>query len=113
MIRYVGRRLLLAVPTLAGIAHVSRWLAVLVVALMMVTRVYLADHWPSDVLGGLLLGILPHASREVLMLAGNPETRTRLERVGVTVREFAGREICLKGGGGPTCLTRPLLRDGA
>jgi membrane-associated phospholipid phosphatase len=43
---------------LAGIVHVPRWLAVLVVALMMVTRVYLADHWPSDVVGGLLLGVL-------------------------------------------------------
>src|SRR6266480_1218769 len=27
------------------------------------------------------------------------------------LRELAGREICLKGGGGPTCLTRPLTRD--
>lgn len=43
---------------LAGIAAVPAWFAVLVVALMMVTRVYLADHWPSDVLGGLLLGVL-------------------------------------------------------
>jgi N-dimethylarginine dimethylaminohydrolase len=51
------------------------------------------------------------APREVLMIAGNPQTRARLERAGVTVREFAGREICLKGGGGPTCLTRPLMRD--
>ncbi len=41
---------------LAGVARVPLWLAVCLVALMMVTRVYLADHWPSDVLGGLLLG---------------------------------------------------------
>jgi len=26
------------------------------IAIMAVTRVYLADHWPSDVVGGLLLG---------------------------------------------------------
>ena len=43
---------------LAGIARLPTWVAVLGVALMMVTRVYLADHWPSDVLGGLLLGLL-------------------------------------------------------
>jgi len=55
--------------------------------------------------------VLAIAGREVLMLAGNPVTRARLERAGVTVHEFAGREICLKGGGGPTCLTRPLARQ--
>ena len=43
---------------LAGVARVPSWFAVCVVALMMLTRVYLADHWPSDVLGGLLLGVL-------------------------------------------------------
>ena len=43
---------------LAGVARVPAWLAVSLVALMMVTRVYLAEHWPSDVLGGLLLGVL-------------------------------------------------------
>ena len=62
-----------------------------------------------DTLGCNVLAVAP---RDVLMIAGNPETRARLERTGVTVREFAGREICLKGGGGPTCLTRPLMRDG-
>jgi len=62
-----------------------------------------------DTLGCNVLAVAP---RDVLMIAGNPETRARLERAGVTVREFAGREICLKGGGGPTCLTRPLIRDG-
>ena len=43
---------------LAGIVRTPKWLAVGAVALMMVTRVYLAEHWPSDVLGGLLLGLL-------------------------------------------------------
>lgn len=60
-----------------------------------------------DTLGCNVLAIAP---REVLMVAGNPATRARLEQAGVTVHEFAGREICLKGGGGPTCLTRPLVR---
>src|SRR5213076_2795239 len=55
--------------------------------------------------------VLAIAGREVMMLAENPVTRARLERAGVTVHEFAGREICLKGGGGPTCLTRPLARQ--
>jgi membrane-associated phospholipid phosphatase len=43
---------------LTGVTRVPAWLAVCLVALMMVTRVYLAEHWPSDVLGGLLLGVL-------------------------------------------------------
>jgi len=43
-------------------------------------------------------------------LAGNPRTRRRLERAGCRVTVFEGRELCLKAEGGPTCLTRPLLR---
>jgi arginine deiminase len=44
------------------------------------------------------------------MVAGNPVTRRLLEDAGVTVLEYEGGEISLKGSGGPTCLTRPLLR---
>jgi N-dimethylarginine dimethylaminohydrolase len=43
-----------------------------------------------------------------LLARGNPETRRRLEAAGVEVVEFDGAEMAVKGGGGPTCLTRPL-----
>jgi N-dimethylarginine dimethylaminohydrolase len=65
---------------------------------------------PTSEFESLGCNVLAIARREVLMVAGNSATRARLERAGVTVHEFAGREICLKGGGGPTCLTRPLAR---
>jgi arginine deiminase len=44
------------------------------------------------------------------MLAGNSVTRAWLEADGVEVWTYDGSEISLKGGGGPTCLTRPLER---
>ena len=66
---------------------------------------------PEPEFATLGCNVLAVAPRDVLMVAGNRATRAGLERAGVTVREFAGREICLKGGGGPTCLTRPLTRD--
>ena len=49
--------------------------------------------------------------RVAVALAGNDETRRRLERAGVEVLVYQGDEISRKGDGGPTCLTRPLLRD--
>ena len=55
--------------------------------------------------GGFRLG-----PRHALALAGNDETRRRLERAGVDVVTYEGDEISRKGDGGPTCLTRPLLR---
>ena len=35
----------------------------------------------------------------------------RLEDAGAEVHTYRGREISTKGGGGPTCLTRPLVRS--
>ncbi len=46
----------------------------------------------------------------VIAVDGNPMTRAALERRGVDVHVFAGEEIALNGTGGPTCLTRPVLR---
>lgn len=54
--------------------------------------------------------VLALAPRVALALEGNDETRRRLERAGVDVRVYRGDEISRKGDGGPTCLTRPLLR---
>jgi dimethylargininase len=54
--------------------------------------------------------VLALAPRVALALEGNPETRRRLERAGVDVRVYRGDELSHKGEGGPTCLTRPLLR---
>ncbi len=45
-----------------------------------------------------------------LMLEGNPVTRRRLEEAGCEVLTYRGDEISLRAEGGPTCLTRPLLR---
>jgi N-dimethylarginine dimethylaminohydrolase len=48
----------------------------------------------------------------VVMVDGVPGVRRELERRGVEVYVYDGSELSLKGDGGPTCLTQPLLRAG-
>jgi N-dimethylarginine dimethylaminohydrolase len=60
-----------------------------------------------DTMGANVLATGP---RTCVMLDGSPDTRGRLERAGAWVQVYDGREISAKGGGGPTCLTRPLMR---
>jgi dimethylargininase len=57
--------------------------------------------------------VLALAPRRVLALEGNDETRRRMEAAGVDVVVYKGDEISRKGDGGPTCLTRPILRGGS
>jgi len=54
--------------------------------------------------------VLAYAPRKVLMLDGFPQTKRALEERGCQVATFPGDELCLKAEGGPTCLTRPILR---
>ena len=61
-----------------------------------------------DSLGCNVLAIAP---RVCVMVKGNPITKSRLEEAGARVIEYDGAEISLKGSGGPTCLTRPLVRS--
>ncbi|HYM84425.1 MAG TPA: arginine deiminase family protein [Candidatus Dormibacteraeota bacterium] len=46
----------------------------------------------------------------VVLAEGNPRTRESLEAAGCEVHEYAATEISVNGSGGPTCLTRPVLR---
>jgi len=55
--------------------------------------------------------VLALAPKRCLMLAGNPLTKRSLEQSGCEVLEYEGSEISVKGAGGPTCLTRPLMRS--
>jgi dimethylargininase len=54
--------------------------------------------------------VLALGPRLALALEGNDETRRRMEAAGVEVLVYKGDEISRKGDGGPTCLTRPVLR---
>jgi len=55
--------------------------------------------------------ILAVSPRKCMMISGNSQTKQILEDTGVEVWEYRGGEISKKGAGGPTCLTRPLLRE--
>jgi dimethylargininase len=54
--------------------------------------------------------VLALAPRQCLMLEKSPITKARLEEAGCEVRTLKGDEISFKAEGGPTCLTRPVLR---
>jgi N-dimethylarginine dimethylaminohydrolase len=55
--------------------------------------------------------VLALAPRQCVMLEGNPITKQRLEDAGCEVLTYKGDELSLKAEGGPTCLTRPILRS--
>jgi N-dimethylarginine dimethylaminohydrolase len=65
----------------------------------------------AEELGSLACNVLALGLRRVLAFEGSPRTRARLEEAGVEVTALDGRELGLKGDGGPTCLTLPLHRD--
>ena len=55
--------------------------------------------------------VLAIAHRKVVMVDGNPETEKGLRDAGCEVIKYKGDEISVKGTGGPTCLTRPMIRE--
>ena len=68
---------------------------------------------PDEEFESMGSNVLALGPRRALALEGNDETRRRMERAGVDVAVYRGDEISRKGDGGPTCLTRPLLRTSA
>ncbi|MBE0453143.1 MAG: amidinotransferase [Roseovarius sp.] len=59
---------------------------------------------------GLSLNVLMLKPFDVVMIDGFPQTRAALEKAGCRVQVFEGDALCIACEGGPTCLTRPLLR---
>ena len=55
--------------------------------------------------------VLAISPKVCLILQGNNKTKLALEKYGCKVHTYKGDEISLKSEGGPTCLTRPILRS--
>ena len=58
----------------------------------------------------LCANILTTEPGQCIMVAGFPKTQNILEAAGISVRVFDGNALCVGCEGGPTCLTRPILR---
>jgi N-dimethylarginine dimethylaminohydrolase len=61
-----------------------------------------------DTLGENVLAVRPGV---VIAAEGNPATRRAMEAAGIDVHTYPATEIGIKGSGGPTCMTRPILRE--
>jgi len=65
---------------------------------------------PQSEFDSMGCNVLAIAPGQVIAVDGNPLTRRNMEQLGLQVTPISAREISLKGAGGPTCLTRPLVR---
>ncbi len=66
---------------------------------------------PEEEFDSMGCNVLAIAPGVCIITEGNPITESRLKNAGCEVLTYKGTEISLKGGGGPTCLTRPLKRS--
>lgn len=84
--------------------------------LMLRERGYTLIHAPEAdfaASNGLNLNVLPTAPGKVIMVEGFPATKAAMEAHGCEVKTFEADALCIACEGGPTCLTRPILRQAA
>jgi N-dimethylarginine dimethylaminohydrolase len=86
------------------------WLAVETVELLNSRGFHFIEIDPAE-RDTLACNILALGPNRLLALEENRNTNARLRQAGFDVRTFPGTELCINGSGGPTCLTRPLLRQ--
>lgn len=81
--------------------------------MLKVRGIRLVDGDPGEFTAsnGLSLNVLPTAPRQVIAVAGFPRTKAAMEEAGCTVQTFEADALCIACEGGPTCLTRPILRQ--
>jgi N-dimethylarginine dimethylaminohydrolase len=65
---------------------------------------------PAEEFDSMGCNVLALGPRHVVSVAGNSETCRRMQAAGVKVEVLTASDISRKGEGGPTCLTRPLVR---
>lgn len=65
---------------------------------------------PKEEFPSMGCNVLALGPRHAMMIDGNPETLKRIKAIGVKVEVISGADICRKGEGGPTCMTRPIIR---
>jgi N-dimethylarginine dimethylaminohydrolase len=85
------------------------WLAVETVELLKSRGFKFIEIDPSE-RDTLACNVLALGNNRLLAIEGNHSTNARLRHAGFDLRTFPGGELCINGSGGPTCLTRPLLR---
>ncbi|HWY19668.1 MAG TPA: arginine deiminase family protein [Candidatus Acidoferrum sp.] len=85
------------------------WLAVETVELVKSRGFNFVEIDPSE-RDTLACNVLALGDNRLLAIEENRKTNARLRQAGFDVRTFPGSELCINGSGGPTCLTRPLLR---
>ena len=77
---------------------------------LLISKGYELVEVPDEEFESMGCNVLALAPRTCLMVEGNPKTKAGLIAAGCTVIEYKGNDISVKGGGGPTCLTRPVTR---
>jgi N-dimethylarginine dimethylaminohydrolase len=85
------------------------WLAVETVELLKAREFRLVEIEYSE-RETLACNVLALGRKRLIAIEENVKTNRRMRDAGFDVRTFPGSEICINGAGGPTCLTRPLLR---
>ena len=63
--------------------------------------------------GTMAANVLALGEQTLLAIAANRRTNDRMREAGFEVLTYEGSEISQNGSGGPTCLTRPLVREAA
>ncbi|MFZ2084870.1 MAG: arginine deiminase family protein, partial [Candidatus Sulfotelmatobacter sp.] len=86
------------------------WLAVETVKLLK-SRGFKFIEIDSSERDTLACNVLALGNNRLLAIEENHKTNSRLRHSGFDLRTFPGGELCINGSGGPTCLTRPLLRQ--
>ncbi|MGA8500783.1 MAG: arginine deiminase family protein [Candidatus Sulfotelmatobacter sp.] len=85
------------------------WLAVETVQLLQSHAFNFIEIDPSE-RDTLACNVLALGKNRLLAIEENKKTNSRLRQAGFDIRTFPASELCINGSGGPTCLTRPVLR---